>query len=213
VLRSEGSGLLRKVLLALFGLFVASVGIYLAVKFIRQPKGREMVSPDGQRYMQAPQYEIREPEGFSTLIHVSALAESSPERIKVVLSNELGPAAWISSQRIAGYEHWVATIFTPVLRNSNTRIEVLPYKNRVVFIKFKFEARYPNRAEMLILLGLMPHMAPPTLDAMEGPKWTSAFPGVDEVSGVYHPKGGPGIREVTVTPNKALANYFFRGGQ
>jgi hypothetical protein len=207
----EGRGNSRKAALILLALvFVA--GAVVGLRTLLKPKGKEAVSPDGQKFIQAPEYSPKEPSGFKCLIHVTELAQAHPDRLKVILSNELGPEAKISNDRIAGQWQWVALIFTPPLANSTTRIEVMPYKNRVTFIKLRFQTRYPDRAEMLTLLGLEPHMAKPSMDAMEGPVWTY-FCGFDEIRGVYESPGGPGIREVTITPNKALANFFLRGGQ
>jgi hypothetical protein len=207
-----GSGNTRRAAWIILALLCASVAIFFLVRVSMRPKGVEVTGPDGQKYIQAPARDLKEPEDSKPLIRVAALADAPQERIKVVLSEELGPAARIWNERIAGQWHWVAVIFSPALRNTNARIEVMPYKNRVMSIKFQFQSPYPNRAELLALLGLAPCLTPPTMDAMEGPRWT-CFPGLDEIAGVYEPGGGPGIREVTVTPNKALANYFFRGGQ
>ena len=209
---SEGPSEAKKAaLFTVVAVLAIAVG-YFAVRVLLKPKGKEAVTPEGQRYMQAPQREISEPDGFATLLRVKEVAAAPPERIATVLANELGPTVKLSEERIGGYDQWVAVIFTPALSNSNTRIEVMPYKGKVLFIKLRFEDRYPNRAELLTLLGLDPHMAKPAMDAMEGPKWVY-LDGMDEVRGVYDPQGGPGIREVTVTPNKYLADFFARGGK
>jgi hypothetical protein len=207
-----GGGSTRRTAWIVLAILCACGGIFFLVRASLRPKGVEVTGPDGQKYIRAPVRDLKGPEDSKPLIRVAALAVAPPERIKVVLSEELGPAARIWHERIAGQWHWVAVIFSPALRNTNARIEVLPYKNRVLFIKFQFQSPYPNRAELLTLLGLSPCLTPPTVDAMAGPRWT-CFQGLDEIGGVYEPEGGPGIREVTVTPNKALANYFFRGGQ
>lgn len=209
---STGPGIARKVAWVLGTLCILSAAGFLVAKFLSQPRGKEVQGPDGEKYIQAPQRDVVRPKDLDRLVRVERLAAASPDRIKVVLSEEMGPAARIWTERIAGQPHWVGVVFFPTLRNSNIRVEVLPYKNRVLFIKLHFERPFPNRAELLTLLGLQDPLTPPTADAMEGPRW-NCFAGIDEVSGTYHPKGGPGIREATVTPNKALANYFFRGGQ
>lgn len=182
------------------GLFVIS-----SFRQARREATSMAVAPNGQKYIKAPEHEIERPKNVQALIHAATLAKARAIDIEALLQKEVGTGVKVVHEKSCGEWQWSANVGT-------TKIEVQPFRDTVLYITIYFQPPYPNRAVALALVGLSPSTTPPTVDPIGGPRWDNCFLGIDEVDAIYEPMGGPNVRQMNITPNKAQANYWAKGG-
>ena len=165
-------------------------------------EGRVGVTPSGTRYLKAPNHAVAPTTDLKALLDVHALLRAKATDLKATLQRQLGAGASVRFTESHGAKQWVATV-GPV------DVEVLPFEGKVAGVDVAFHPAARDRAAALALLGLRPPDTPPTVNAVARLTWTRAFPGIDEVRAFYEREGAAPIRQVSITPDKALEQRWY----
>lgn len=135
------------------------------------------------------------------VLHVRSILAANVDSIESALARELGTSAAIKYTNLRAGSQWTAT-------TEAAEVEVTLFRGTVIDVLVRFRSPARNRTMALTLVDLQPATQPPSINAPGGPRWDKAFPNVDEVQGVYQPLRGPGVIQLSVTPNKPLYDQF-----
>jgi hypothetical protein len=159
-------------------------------------KARRIQEQQAQARARAEQRNHIEP-----LLHVRSLFAANVDSIEAALATELGTSAAIKFANLHAGSQWTAT-------TQGAEVVVTVFHGRVIDVLVQFRTGARNWAVALALIDLQPVNQRPSISPPGGPRWDKAFPGIDEVQGVYEPLYGPGVSQLSVTPNRALYDQW-----
>jgi hypothetical protein len=166
-----------------------------------KPSGpEEGVGPTGQRYTKAPQHVLSDAGKIKPVIDLPRYIKANSNQLKGMLSKDYGASAAYVYDKVYASSIWRVKL-------AQGTLEIVPFQGKVVSISIHFIPLAKDRAVALALLGLEP-TTPPTVDAVASPQWKKVFPGLDDVFGNYEPMGSPSLSNITVVPDKALADKW-----
>ena len=135
------------------------------------------------------------------ILHVRSILAANVDSIDAVLARELGTSAVIKHSDTGAVNRWIAT--TPA-----AEVEAILFQGRVMDVQVRFRTPVRDRTLALALIDLQPVTQRPSVNPPGGPRWEKAFPGIDEVQGVYRPLYGPRILQLAVTPDKPFYDHW-----